>query len=71
MPVSPQGLDPMTPNYPDACCRPFEGVLKSEPVKSNGLSELMRATSDSAGAVKNPTSGMTPPKESSPQVAKR
>lgn len=53
------------------CCKPFQGVLKSEPVKSNGLSTLMSATSDKSGAVKNPTGGMAPPSQSNPQVAKR
>lgn len=55
----------------ESYCRPFEGVLKTNPVASNGLSKLMTATSDKSGAVKNPTAGMKPPTQSNPQVAKR
>lgn len=51
-------------------CRPGDGYLAKEPVKSNGLTTLLAATSDKAGAVKNPTSGMTAPKASNPQVSK-
>lgn len=47
----------------DDCCCP--SILKSEPVKSNGLSKLMAATSDqsdlTSGQRTNPMAGMKNP----------
>lgn len=55
------------------CCRPGDGYLKCEPVKSNGLSKLMEAASDmsplTAGQRRDDFSGMTAPKANNPQVS--
>lgn len=55
----------------DDCCRPGDGYLAKEPVKSNGLSKLMEMAGDksplTAGQRSNPNSGMKPPTASDPR----
>lgn len=50
----------------EECCCFGDGYLKRQPVKSNGLSKLVEATSDkstfTANQRKNDFSGMEPPK---------